>query len=346
MSANTTIQEGGKGYPFGPVKCLMVEGDDGKYYPWYPEAERQLDSLNVDKNGIYLASKYGVYGWSRVSVNVPQTDSVTGRDPETGQEVTVRADPETGEIIETVIPSEIRVTTLPTKTTYTDGETINYTGIVVHGYSSTGQDIGEIPFSELVFPVTTAQGWDNQWTDGQGLNAMQIAYTPHWNRAEWVQIYPGRIDEEQVFVCGTALGTHEGHPATFGASSDGTPGTLFVTRYYEPGYGKYYNYMASMAGSRDCNLFDYYAGELADSGQRILTGWFLRGGTGASAGDKVFRMVSWEEFLTDIPVSTVDPTTVTPANLHATQSLPVQWSCTDSGAILETSFNITVTGGN
>lgn len=166
MSANTTIQEGGKGYPFGPVKCLMVEGDDGKYYPWFPEADRQLDSLSVDKNGIYQASKYGVYGWSRANVNVPQTDSVTGRDPQTGQEVTVTADPETGELVETVVPVEIRVTTLPTKTDYTDGETIDYSGIVVHAYSSTGQDMGAVPFNELVFPIEKAIFDEEKYKEG------------------------------------------------------------------------------------------------------------------------------------------------------------------------------------
>ena len=73
MSANTSILEGGNARSFGPVTCLMVQGDDGKYYPWYPEADRQLESLSVDKNGIYQASKYGVYGWRSVNAYVPST---------------------------------------------------------------------------------------------------------------------------------------------------------------------------------------------------------------------------------------------------------------------------------
>lgn len=225
MSANTTIQEGGKSYPFGPVKCLMVEGDNGEFYPWYPEADRALDSLSVTQNGIYRASDRGVYGWNRVSVNVAQSDRVTGKDPETGEEKTVTVDPQTGELVETIVPTEIRVTTLPTKTEYTNGEIIDYSGIVVHAYSSTGQDMGAVPFGELVFPVTTAQGGD-EWSDGHGLNATMLYYTPHWLRME--KVSTGETSERQVFVC-AAIGSYGGRPAAYGSSAG--PATMLATRY-------------------------------------------------------------------------------------------------------------------
>lgn len=158
MSANTSILEGGNARFFGPVTCLMVQGDDGKYYPWYPEADRQLDSLSVDKNGIYQASKYGVYGWNRVSVNVPQTSSVTGKDPQTGQEMTVTSDPETGELVETVVPVEIRIETPPTFTgPYGDGAYIDFSGLTVAAYDANGDKMQDVPFGQLIFPVTVTR---------------------------------------------------------------------------------------------------------------------------------------------------------------------------------------------
>lgn len=324
MSANASISEGGKGYPFGSVKCLMVEGDNGEFYPWYPEADRQLDSLSVDKNGIYQASKYGVYGWNHVSVNVAQSDRVTGRDPETGEEKTVTVDPQTGELVETVVPVEIRVTTLPTKTEYTEGETIDYSGIVVHAYSSTGEDMGAVPFGELVFPTSKAgEGWEDEWADGRGLNALQIAYTQHWDLDWRGQDYPVYVSQ----ILG--VDPDDGAPAML---CGGGPARLFVTRYN----GR--NYAARLAGDGGFGYTCYYP-------ERETYKYDGGGATGYQTTLNQFTLAVWEDIITELPVSTVDPTAVDPANLHATQSLPVQWQDPDSRAVLETSFNITVTGG-
>lgn len=315
MSANTTIQEGGKGYPFGPVKCLMVEGDNGEFFPWYPEADRALDSLSVTQNGIYRASDRGVYGWNRVSVNVAQSDRVTGKDPETGEEKTVTVDPQTGELVETVVPTEIRVTTLPTKTDYTEGETIDYSGIVVHAYSSTGQDMGAVPFGELVFPVTTAQGGD-EWTDEQGLNAEKIIYLP----APSVQ---------GIEYVSRPLGTRYGNPAAYGSGH--APGQYLMTRYAGNNYG--------LVITGDGNTNGYYQDLI---GEDLL--WILFSGMSIAA-DQKFHFMGVGDILTDLRESTKDPSGTSLSNLHATQSLPVQWQDPDSGAVLETSFTINVTGG-
>ena len=324
MSANTNIKEGGKGYPFGSVKCLMVEGDNGEYYPWYPETDRQLESLSVDKNGSYRASDRGVYGWNHVSANVPQTDSVTGKDPETGEEKTVTVDPETGELVETVVPVEIRVTTLPTKTEYTEGETIDYSGIVVHAYSSTGEDMGAVPFGELVFPTSKAgEGWEDEWSDGGGLNALQIAYTQHWG-VDW------RGQDYSVYVS-QILGVDPDDGASAMLKGSG-PARLFVTRYNG------HNYAARLAGDSNFDYTCYYP-------ERETYQYDGGGSTSYQTTLNQFTLAMWEDKITELPESTVDPTTVDPANLHATQSIPAQWQRPGDGAILETSFNITVTGG-
>lgn len=158
MSANTSIREGGSARSFGPITCLMVEGGNGEFYPWYPEADRQLDSLSVNKNGIYRASDRGVYGWNHVSVNVAQSDRVTGKDPETGEEKTVTADPETGELVETVVPVEIRVIEPPTNPygTYLDGQTITKDGMVVKAYGANEDEMQVVPIGEITINPTTA----------------------------------------------------------------------------------------------------------------------------------------------------------------------------------------------
>ena len=134
---------------------IQTQAIGGGSVTWVPEADTRCVALTVTENGSKSASEEGVYGWNYVAVSVPGS-SVTGIDPATGQETTVTVDPETGDIVKTVAPTEIRVTTPPTKTDYTEGETIDYSGIVVHAYSSNGQDMGAVPFGELYFSQKTA----------------------------------------------------------------------------------------------------------------------------------------------------------------------------------------------
>lgn len=330
MSRDIIIQNNGVAVTYTGAKKIKTRKSTGGTLYWLPEGEQPTGTITITENGTYKAEEANLYAFSQAIVNVQKAPThVTGKGQD-GNMYDVTVDPETGDIVRTEVPAKMEITTPPPRVSYNDGDTIDYSGIVVTLYDGNGNVFtdsrypdGIVPFSELVFPVDKAHyEGGGEWTDGHGLNAMQIAYTSHRNRAEWVKFTPGKIDENQVFVCGSALGTYNGRPATFGGDA---PGTLFVTRYYVPAYGTYYNYMASMAGSRKCDLCEYYDGELDASQQRILTGWFFVGGSSASAGNKVFQHVSWEQFLTDIPVSTVDPTTIDPATLHAVQSIPVNW---------------------
>lgn len=332
MAQRAIIGINGELLPFSEdVAKLRTPGIDGSTITWVPDADTKCAALTVRANGTYNASDKGVYGFDYVAVSVPG-ESVTGKDPTTGQEVVVTKDPDTGEIVETVVPTEIRVITPPTKTTYTHGETIDYSGIVVHAYSSTGQDMGAVPFSELMFPVTTADAQQtDEWTDGAGLNAMMLYYTPHYI-VNWKGI------DEVVYVHTPAVGHDDDYPdqlATFGGSG---PATLLVTRYDG------YNYAMLVTGDEPCRV-DMFAYAPDTDGDGKNYGWTLTGGTSARAYKGRFSRVSFEEYLTEIPESTVNPTIIDPSNLHATQTLPVQWSRTGDGAILETSFSINVTGG-
>ncbi len=314
MSANTSIKEGGKARSFGPVKALMVQGDDGNYLPWVPESERQLDTKSANKNGVYQAKKNGVYGWRSVSVNVPTDQGVTGKDPETGQQVAVGVDPTTGELTETVVPVEIRVTTVPTKTEYTDGEIINYSGLVVHAYDANGADMGEVPFNELVLPVTIADVVFSEWTDGGDIHAEAIYYTP----APSIQ---------GISYVSKPLGTRNGLPAAYG--SEQTPAHWLMTRFN----GENYGYVITGDGSTNG-----YVQEQTEDGLK----WGLFAGS-TQIHASTFAWIPLGDVMTSLPSSSVDPTTIDPSTLHAAQLLPVQWSRPGDGAVLETSFEINVT---
>lgn len=324
------IKEGGKSRNFSAA-MLKANLQGGGTCLWIPRMDVELKNKYISKSGTYTAKADDCYGFDQITVSGVDVEITQDEDGDDVERTT-----DGGEVTETKLPSYIRVTVMPSKLDYTVGETIDYTGLVVHAYTKSGIDMGVVPFNELILPAEKAgEGWAEEWTDGHGLNAMQIAYTPHWNREEWVQIYPGRIDEEQVFVCGSALGTINGKPASYGDySKNPTPGTLFVTRYQDT------NYMASVAGSRRMDVFAYWSGELlADQVKR--TGWFYASGSSGEAGINKFVSATGGEWITNIPVSTVDPTTVDPSTLYSIgEAIPVQWHRSGDGELLETSFNI------
>lgn len=158
MSKNITIQEGGVAKQLTVAKLKTNLADSGTCL-WVPEDEVTLGTKTITADGTYNASDDGYYGYSQVIVS--GTGSVTGIDGD-GDEATVTTDGG-GNLVETKQPSSIVVTTPPTKTSYRDGETINYTGMVVKAYLKTGglwTDVshpsGTISNADLILPVTTA----------------------------------------------------------------------------------------------------------------------------------------------------------------------------------------------
>lgn len=337
MSANISIDEGGKPRPFGPVKALLVQGEDGKYYPWVPESERQLGYKSIDKNGVYQAKKDGVYGWSSVSVNVPTTGSVTGKDPATGQEVYVHPSPE-GELVRDVLPTEIRVITPPTKTTYTVGETIDYSGIVVHAYSATGQDMGEVPFDELVFPVSTAYNESGQSYATSDLDTgamsqpipINVYASYEWNASGGVQ-----SRHERIPFSGTVMiirrNSDKGHSFIF--SSDSANGGYTLRRT-----------TISPSGEVSTVENDYILGSLTKSMYNGKTAYWVWISNLTNGYKNCVPFVSgYGEYDTDGQHEGNAAWTAVFGTI-INQSLPVQWPRTLDNAVLETSFGIIVTG--
>jgi len=155
MSKNIIIQEGGIGKQLA-VDKLKTNLVGGGSCLWVPEVEINLGTKSVSENGTYVASDDGYYGYSQFTVSGVGT--ATGRDPTTGDEKQVTVDPETGDLVETVLPSEIRVITPPTNPygTYIDGQTITKDGMVVKAYSANGVELQTVPIGEITINPTQA----------------------------------------------------------------------------------------------------------------------------------------------------------------------------------------------
>lgn len=194
MSKNIIIQEGGTDYQFTATK-LKTNKVGGGTCLWVPEDEVNLKTKRITTNGKHIASDDGAYGFKSVNVNVkggsgsanssgaPVTtydsdgyvenapggigSAVVGTDSQTGEWITVGVD-SNGNLVSTPIPASIVIITPPTKTSYNEGETIDFSGIVVGLKTNSGNTFtnsrypnGHIPTQELIFPVTIADISDN-----------------------------------------------------------------------------------------------------------------------------------------------------------------------------------------
>lgn len=320
------------------VPKLRTDELGGTSTDWVQDDDTKADRLNVTANGTYTAASAGKYGYDYVTVSVPGTGATgTGTDGEIHH---VEPDPETGELVDTVLPSSIEVTTPPTNTDYIDGETIDYSGIVVTAYLASGEvwedenhPGGVIPFNELIFPVTVADADPNgEWTDGAGINAVMLTYTSHYNYTNVM----GQIVENTIYVDGRTWGsgTREGKelPATLEGNG---PATLLATRYSDR------NFVACIAGDKTTNVALYHDEDLGERNSK--KGWFLYSSVSPLSGYNVFEGIGFNDILTDFPVSTADPTQVDIGNMYCIQDIPVNWQRPGDGAVLEASFPINVT---
>lgn len=97
-------------------------------------------------------------------------DSISGIDPETGNEMEVSLD-EDGFLDEEVLPSQLVIITPPDRLKYQNGDTIDFTGMIVNLlyadgtlYTSDKYPDGVIDHVDLVFPVTIANfGGEGIW---------------------------------------------------------------------------------------------------------------------------------------------------------------------------------------
>ena len=326
MSKNITIQEGGVGKQL-TVDKLKTNLVGGGTCLWVPEDEVAIGPKTITENGVFVAADDGLYGYSQVAVN--SVGIAMGKMPLSaptadGNEYAVSSGMG-GDLEFTKLPALIKVTTLPTTHEYNDGDTIDYTGMVVTAYDANNSSMGTIPLSELTLSVTEADSgsaYYEEWSDGAGVNTRMLTYTPRW--------FINWQGNEEVVYCSEVVGTRNDLPAMLGDKSG--PTQFLITRYNGDIYC-----MGSTA-KRYLNGYTYDA-SAERSNYRLFLGTNANTGTGPVENNGKLL-----DFATDIPVSTAEPTDNT--ELHPEQSgkqtIPVKWARPFDGKVLETSFEITV----
>ena len=313
-----SIKEGNKSRNFSAA-MLKTNLQGGGTCLWIPRMDVELKNKYISKSGTYTAKADDCYGFDQVTVSGVDVEITQDEDGDDVERTT-----DGGEVTETKLPSYIRVTVLPAKIDYTVGETIDYTGLVVHAYTKSGIDMGVVPFNELILPAEKAgEGWAEEWTDGHGLNAMMLACTPHYG-VNW------RGEEYTVYV-GQVIGADDyGNPASYGTGGT-APSTRLITRYNN------YNYGLLITGPDTSHMYSDFPPQPGTQSR----GWGLSGGSSATINKNSFAGLSFSDLLVNVPVSTKDPRTVDPSTLYAVgESIPVQWHRPGDGELLETSFNI------
>lgn len=188
MSESTAILEGEVARRFNPVDKLRATNQDSSVSDWVPSDTLDLGSLMASENNLYLANlddDCDAYEEVEVDVSTDLEDAddltkattkITGKDPnlDPNNDYAAGVD-ENGNLTKEMIPAAIHIVVKPRKLKYEEGETLDFTGIHVYlmdgnnkRYTDSSYPTGEIPFGELMFPVTIAEG------EGQGGSSATI----------------------------------------------------------------------------------------------------------------------------------------------------------------------------
>lgn len=234
-------------------------------------------------------------------------------------------------------PTYIEITTQPTKTSYTEGESIDLTGAVVQAYTDEGTlwdgyPDGIIPLNQLTCVPQIVEG-SNIYSDGDGVIAMLVPLTEH----KYAMDGMGQHYERSTYDYSEALGEYEGIPCTVTAQG---VANLLLTRYENRVYGKRlsgdntfdlaqimpspYNGETFVYTAIDC---DYY--------------YSFRAGTNTKTVTTEFTSLVWHDAFTDLPTSTKIPTLAGTMYPDNAESITVSW-LTPNGITLTDTFNITV----
>lgn len=336
MSKNIIIQEGGTGKQL-TVDKLETNVVGGGTCPWVPEDGTVLGAITITENGTRRAVDDGYYGYSEVTVN--SVGSATGLDDD-GDYRTVSVDPSTGRLVSIKIPSNIVITTPPTLTSYSDGDAIDFSGMVVKAYLETGglwtdatHPDGIIPISELSLPVASAdaeKAYGGMWSDGHGVNAAMFVYTQHWDTDWRGQDFAVYVDMTQV----AAYRNSDHAPEYLGSRkiAGGGPAIVLATIYEN----NIYHYRIS-GDTGDFYLYRYdpskehykYIDAITGGTSTVLNTWTKYG--------------SFSSRTVTFPVSTADPMRAGEMSpVDPFQVIPVQWVRPGDKATLSTSFDITI----
>lgn len=154
---NVTIKEGDKTRAFSACQ-LKVNNQGGGTTLWVPKDAAELKTKYITHSGTYAASADDCYGFGEVTVSGVDVEITQDDDGDDVARVT-----DGGVTTDEKLPSSIVVEIPPARSIYTEGDTIDFSGMVVKGYTKSGalwtdagHPDGTIPLSELTLPVTTA----------------------------------------------------------------------------------------------------------------------------------------------------------------------------------------------
>ena len=318
------IKEGGTTRVFANRAKLEVSLQGGGTTFFVPESETRLTTKRIEKNGVYKASDDGDYGWSTVTVAVSTTDSVTGTGAD-GKEHNYSVDG-SGALVDQVVPSEIRITTQPNTLEYSDGAAIDFTGIVVHAYDSLGGDMGAVPFNELVFPVTVAE-YDPDAKGQATYDGSTVFYNSNGGHEDY---------EKGNYEYVTTLSV-TGGKAYFLKNKDGFPLVYFTDEntVVEAVQTEFYN------GS----VMEYRSTEIKADNSSVAQ-------TTAGGVTYYYKIIAYQTHAYTIsndllPINEYTTLEIGDilfdgARIDNAQEIPVEWSRTGDGLVLDTSFEISV----
>lgn len=170
MAKNIIIEKDGLLTAFSASKIRTRDPDEGYKY-WIPLDETQLAEKNINENGTYVAAAGGFYGYGRVVVDVDEGGIVgTAAD---GNDYYVVVD-ENHAFVFNLMPSAMTIDTMPTKRSYTQGETVDLTGMVVKAYDGNGAIWEDANYQDGIIPL--------EEIDYTPKKATSTSVTIKWNR--------------------------------------------------------------------------------------------------------------------------------------------------------------------
>jgi hypothetical protein len=327
LSKNIVVQLDGvaENYTVSKIHTTSRDGDNAT---WIPLDETEQAIKTIVKNGTYKASSDGYYGYSKVIVKVKAGGKTVGTKAD-GKTYAIGTD-EDGWLTETLLPDNIRITTQPTKTSYTDGESIDLAGAVVKAYSlndlweGDGYTGGVIPLSELTAEPSTVRS-----SGGGGGGSFPDLNVLHVGASNDTMYFFG-WGVTAAYNNITPIGVYNNQPVFWGVLGDGYS-DLYLTKYN----GDLYAYSAEANSSQFASLFS-----TDGSAESYL---FAREGRIQVAKEWV-TVSNAGDFNSLVPESFVDPTGVDPST--ATSEITVKWNRPEDDKELTDSYDISITGGN
>ena len=283
------------------------------------------------------------------------TGKDTNVDPTGNNDYEVGVDGE-GNLTEEMIPAAIHIVVPPRKRKYLEGETLDFSGIHVylmdgnnHRYTDSQYPTGEIPFGELIFPVTIASGSSSDEKsasidDTSGLNQSTIDNMPYTFGSPNIKYYqPGNPNY------GWRSGTRDDPDTSVVVNSSDATVFGIVLAVGTEGSANAVIYLFS-SGQFNCTHYRHAGNtQKTNSITGVLTtingkSVYMSGSISGSLGSN-YDIEATINYLTE----SVVPSEVAYVCLYGTISgikneIPVQWTRSDD-KILEDTYEITIGEG-